>query len=1021
MKKKRYGKVSFSQTAKRILVGTLALSMTLSGTAWASLVQKANNAKSEILEDTKKMGDVNMDGNVNLDDVTIALKAALTIQPISGDPKTAADMNFDGDVTLDDVTMLLKVALTITTAPPWPAPEETSLPPVTTPPASTPPASTPPASTPPASTPPPKPTFFYPSTLPEVKADPANEVEGQKLEIMELDGGEAYKYYSKDEDRQISFGAVDAELPNGAELVNPFVGKTELNKKSQEMTSLEAEEGKVNCWTLSGASFAKVIDTEFDKLDRRIYDKETPEEVTYTRPQWNGVTVSFWQRADSQRFASDPIFTMSNGRLTLLVRMNGSVRFEDNADGKNLFDNSSTSTNFHHGTLGEWNYYTITIANDWIQVYVNGQENLYTSLNLARGKIQSFNDGFLTRYNTITSLTEEMIASDPRMYYVKSGAWRWIQDDWQYVSNDEYNVFGNARFRGANCGGKLIMDLLTDESTQIWAGGADTPASFTTDHVLPAGSRIAEMLYFMQELTPEQISANYAKEKESMPVEGPIYITPVPNTPEPTESSTPAPTIDPYGGSVVSVSNYNNYAELDKDTNSIVFSEATGSSLSVLKGVLLKNPFAEKSDLLSQTLESSLSGQAIFPYQDAEGKLLGSTGMGGHNDRSTQPFRGNFYDVYYGPTDVYGNDFDYYSGEKEALMPGTISEEDGKDKIKTKEELEILFADQITTYQRPIWTSGASISFWANPVEIDDSSLITFYQANNMVLKMNARGDVVFYSLLTEDWGNGTNPPAPNGKPANTFTVVGDDTMAQANQWNFYTVTIANDWIQVYVNGKEMVYSFANLSRNNTKYINKGYLSRYNTIGHWTNEMLDKYGDPSGTTADGRERNYVWKSNEYMDFSVARPLAISGPDSNSGKDELAIRSNKVYENPFATTDGLSKKTLLLDLLVGKRVQMYIGGVYTTMDEGNYTLSTVKVPKTTDPNLVNYIPEDADGDGITDQGAFCKVEKTAHTLDAGTRVSTVKSYMRELSASEAAIVYEDAANDASSPGALELAK
>lgn len=24
------------------------------------------------------------------------------------------------------------------------------------------------------------------------------------------------------------------------------------------------------------------------------------------------------------------------------------------------------------GTGGEWNYYTVTIANDWIQVYVNG-------------------------------------------------------------------------------------------------------------------------------------------------------------------------------------------------------------------------------------------------------------------------------------------------------------------------------------------------------------------------------------------------------------------------------------------------------------------------------------------------------------------------------------------------------------------------------------------------------------------------------------------------------------------------
>lgn len=32
-----------------------------------------------------------------------------------------------------------------------------------------------------------------------------------------------------------------------------------------------------------------------------------------------------------------------------------------------------------------------------------------------------------------------------------------------------------------------------------------------------------------------------------------------------------------------------------------------------------------------------------------------------------------------------------------------------------------------------------------------------------------------------------------------------------ANEWNYYTITFANDWIQVYVNGEEMVYKLVNL------------------------------------------------------------------------------------------------------------------------------------------------------------------------------------------------------------------
>ena len=61
-----------------------------------------------------KQGDINMDNNVNLSDVTLALKAALGIENVSEQQIQIADMNSDGKLDLSDVVILLKKALGIT-------------------------------------------------------------------------------------------------------------------------------------------------------------------------------------------------------------------------------------------------------------------------------------------------------------------------------------------------------------------------------------------------------------------------------------------------------------------------------------------------------------------------------------------------------------------------------------------------------------------------------------------------------------------------------------------------------------------------------------------------------------------------------------------------------------------------------------------------------------------------------------------------------------------------------------------
>lgn len=67
-----------------------------------------------LIADSYKPGDVDNDGDVDLDDVNRALKGALTIVTLSPSEIKAADVvGNDNNVTLDDVNRILKAALTI--------------------------------------------------------------------------------------------------------------------------------------------------------------------------------------------------------------------------------------------------------------------------------------------------------------------------------------------------------------------------------------------------------------------------------------------------------------------------------------------------------------------------------------------------------------------------------------------------------------------------------------------------------------------------------------------------------------------------------------------------------------------------------------------------------------------------------------------------------------------------------------------------------------------------------------------
>ena len=61
----------------------------------------------------QKKGDINGDGNIDLSDVQILLKAALKIVQIAPSQEKLYNINGDDNIDLQDVVVLLKAALKI--------------------------------------------------------------------------------------------------------------------------------------------------------------------------------------------------------------------------------------------------------------------------------------------------------------------------------------------------------------------------------------------------------------------------------------------------------------------------------------------------------------------------------------------------------------------------------------------------------------------------------------------------------------------------------------------------------------------------------------------------------------------------------------------------------------------------------------------------------------------------------------------------------------------------------------------
>lgn len=262
----------------------------------------------------------------------------------------------------------------------------------------------------------------------------------------------------------------------------------------------------------------------------------------YVKPKWtNGTSISFWCKykwADSRMSDAAPMLVIKNshgcdnqvggfakeghtGDFAVMMRLNGGVSLEGDESG-----NCFKADNSIAGKDGEWNYYTVTFANDWITVYVNGQELVYYDLEIDKDNIQFFNNGFLTRYSPVYEIKKSDV-NDVRNY-LKNG-WTSKTGEKLDVLDKECCLIGNGRYsnpdavtikKNSNLTYDLLIDMLTKDTTEIWFGSSSETKCVCLTSVntgssaykVQTGTQLADVNCYDSELTAEEVSANYEKE-----------------------------------------------------------------------------------------------------------------------------------------------------------------------------------------------------------------------------------------------------------------------------------------------------------------------------------------------------------------------------------------------------------------------------------------------------------------------------------------------------------------------------
>lgn len=427
------------------------------------------------------MGDVSLDDKINSRDALVVLKHCAALEQMDTFLETIADVNSDERVTASDALTILKYSANIFLAtdsvvhiPAW------------------------------------------------INSENASEysVEGNSVAIENLNGAKEYNY---DTNGVIYEFTEDNKNNNaGIEIKNPIMGNNELIHDYGYIYDIN-KEGLINAFHLYGSKLGwnrdeeKLPDTSTQLPSygdpRLIFYPDTREVYYHKSDIHKGFSMSFWSKADYNN-ATTPIVVFADEKQTLAITLNGAVNYVDSVVEKNRFI-ANQNIDKPNYISGNWHYYTITFANDWICLYIDGVEVVYDEIVLDRKQIGGFNDGFLTRYNTAVTWTQEDYDNDWRGYLSNQVG---THDYYPTITSDRYTVWGNSRYRGLNAGAELLLTFMTNEATKVYIGGADVDiAAESAIYASDSGQQVAQIEYYLDELNWEQVYANYLLAKE--PVE----------------------------------------------------------------------------------------------------------------------------------------------------------------------------------------------------------------------------------------------------------------------------------------------------------------------------------------------------------------------------------------------------------------------------------------------------------------------------------------------------------------------
>lgn len=758
-----------------------------------------------------------------------------------------------------------------------------------------------------------------PITTPELTEDPTpvptgpiaddSDLLGYDIEIINLNGADYYE-----DENIINYTASSLRSRTGVEVKNPISGDESMVDNYGYLRDIVVD-GKENVFNLTGSKIGWNKDSNPPKIpipqdqilseagltrDKRawFYAEESTVHYPIPRDREIGFTISYWAKTNKE-LDNAALIVFTNETQTITVNVNGTVKYTDGKHDDNFFDAKVNEDNYK---VGEWHYYSITFANDWITVYIDGKEVVYDSVVLEREYIQSFNDGFLTRYNTGVSWTEEDYINDWRGYIQNQ---KGTHDMYETITSDEYTVFGSGRFRGNGNIGRLMLTFMADESTRLYIGGTDTPiASALSKFALQPETRVSDIVYHKEELSSAEVFELYSlmeKPDDSNIIDATLEPTAAPDY-EVVEMK-----VANLNGAIESESSYT-FGENPTDKVMVSSTDRYGNvkeyEIVNAYGVEFENPFAGNENI-RQTVDEALLGQTKFPYNTVAA-----------TNASLKLAQGNYGDIYYGD-------------------PAKALEE------LTAEEKDPATATVATKYHRPVYTKGATVAFWYMPVADEDipataesaaiidprkkAPIFTMYGKDSGLFTMRADGTLVFFDMSIAEW---KDAKVGYGQQFNGFFAVGDESYIRYNEWNYYTITFANDWIQVYINGQELIYKFVSMNCAN-KYLgqrfNAGFGTRYNPIGQ-------VFEDPDPL------RQYITK---------ARGLATAATDTTDAIDNtsVSIRQNGIYSKvdgymPLNNKgeEGLEWR-LMMDALTSENMKFYIGGCPTELalreEEGGY--------------------------------------------------------------------------------------